>query len=59
MTGQHRGQHRDTVHPVVKALFVLGHLTVIGLLGITVHNQETSHSTFVATAPDSDPPDTT
>ncbi|MBV6696964.1 hypothetical protein [Kitasatospora aureofaciens] len=58
MTGQHRGQHRDPVHDALKTLVVLGHLAVIGLLGVTVH-QETSHSTTAATTPDSDPPSTT
>ncbi|GAA2274742.1 hypothetical protein GCM10010430_70930 [Kitasatospora cystarginea] len=53
------GQHRDPVHDALKTLVVLGHLAVIGLLGIAVHHQEISQSTMAATAPDSDPPDTT
>ncbi|MGW2255418.1 hypothetical protein ACWCXH_35360 [Kitasatospora sp. NPDC001660] len=56
MTGQHRGQHRDPVHDALTAFVVLGHLAVIGLLGIAVHQQETSQSTMAATALDSGPP---
>ncbi|MEU4113787.1 hypothetical protein AB0F71_04745 [Kitasatospora sp. NPDC028055] len=59
MTGQHCGHHRDRVHDALKTLLVLGHLTVFGLLGITVHHQEANHSAFTAITPDSDPPEIT
>ncbi|MGA5820869.1 hypothetical protein ACPC54_23750 [Kitasatospora sp. NPDC094028] len=59
MTGQRRGPHHNPVHDAVKALFVFGHLAVIGLLGVTVYDQETSHSAYAATDSDSGPPNST
>lgn len=36
---RHRGKHHDPVGTVLGAVWALGHVVVIGLLGIAVHNQ--------------------
>ncbi|MFJ6379687.1 hypothetical protein ACIQI7_06705 [Kitasatospora sp. NPDC092039] len=58
MTGQHRGQARDPIATVLQAVWMTGHLVVLGLLGAVADHQLTGgpQPEIAASAPDAEPP---